>query len=463
MPYVGTSATGDDLHVIDVSNPASISEVDSVDLSVAVRGLELVGEMLYVTSLTAGQDLHVVDVSNPVSVSLIGGVDLGSGNAFDVVVVGKYAYVGTAAGINVVDISGARLQSVLTSSFQAGRMFVSGNSDMGGNLAVRGSLYSAADIQSTGVLRVHSTEASYIAGGFSVGTTSSSTGLTVDGAILSTDLLGGATNLTTDVNGNIIRDPSDARLKQNVATLDDALDKMLALRGVSYTWRDAERFGTQTEIGFIAQEVDLVLPEVVRKGGDYWSLNTRNILAVVVEAFKDMWDVVQGNEERIEELEARITELEIEEADTQETQENVDDDGTQEDDESDSVNETDEEEDDGSDDEIVEDDSTENDDTATTSPDVVTDESTEGEETGAATTTPEVHTEEVEQSAEAEQEGEQEEEAESIDEVMEEVAPEDAELPEEEPVEDTEIDDAEIEDTEIEEEENVELEPDIEV
>ena len=130
------------------------------------------------------------------------------------------------------------------------------------------------------------------------------------GAIQSDDLLGGATNLTTDASGNIIRDPSDENLKTEIHTVENALEKILGLRGVSYEWKDKNRFGSQTELGFIAQEVEPILPEVVRKGGDYWSLNTRNILAVVVEAMKEMWGKITQNEDRINELEARIQMLE---------------------------------------------------------------------------------------------------------------------------------------------------------
>lgn len=124
-------------------------------------------------------------------------------------------------------------------------------------------------------------------GNIGIGTTTPSEELTVAGTIQATNLLGGAVNLTTDVNGNIIRDPSDRRLKENIAEIDGALDTLLQLRGVSYEWIDKERFGEQVEIGFIAQEVDPLLPEVVRKGGEYWSLNTRNMLAVVVEGFQE--------------------------------------------------------------------------------------------------------------------------------------------------------------------------------
>src|SRR3989344_4916459 len=141
-------------------------------------------------------------------------------------------------------------------------------------------------------------------GNIGIGTTTPSEKLTVDGTIQSTALLGGSTNLTTDANGNIIRDPSDARLKENVVTLDNALETVLALRGVRYEWIDKARFGDQTEIGFIAQEVNEVVPEVVLQGGEYWSLNSKNLVAVVVEAIKEIWARVLGHEERLNELEA---------------------------------------------------------------------------------------------------------------------------------------------------------------
>lgn len=147
-------------------------------------------------------------------------------------------------------------------------------------------------------------------GDIGIGTTAPDQALDVVGTIQSSALLGGAVNLTTDANGNIIRDPSDVRLKTNILDIDNALNKVLQLRGVSYEWKDKERFGEQVEIGFIAQEVDEVVPEVVRKGGDYWALNTRNLLAIVVEAIKDIWETVLGNQTRITELEMRVTELE---------------------------------------------------------------------------------------------------------------------------------------------------------
>jgi len=144
-----------------------------------------------------------------------------------------------------------------------------------------------------------------------IGTTSlPSSELHVTGTIRATNLLGGATTLSTDANGNIIRTVSDARLKTDVVNLSGSLDKVLQLRGVSYDWRDTERFGADREIGFLAQEVDLVFPEVVRKGGEYWSLNISNLVAVVVESIKEMYARMVVTETKVEDLEQRVQELE---------------------------------------------------------------------------------------------------------------------------------------------------------
>jgi hypothetical protein len=87
--------------------------------------------------------------------------------------------------------------------------------------------------------------------------------------------------------------PSDSRLKKDVTTVDHALDKVSALRGVEFRWRTEEYpdkgFDEGKKIGLIAQEVEKVLPEVVstdNKG--YKSVEYANIVGVLIEAVKDL-------------------------------------------------------------------------------------------------------------------------------------------------------------------------------
>ncbi len=104
-------------------------------------------------------------------------------------------------------------------------------------------------------------------------------------------------------------------LRKTINTLERSLDKVLALRGVSYDWKDTERFGTQTEIGFIAQEVELIVPEVVRSGGEYKSINTRNLIAIAVGGIQELYEIVMGMKEEIVSEMGRFGKVETDEVD----------------------------------------------------------------------------------------------------------------------------------------------------
>ena len=78
---------------------------------------------------------------------------------------------------------------------------------------------------------------------------------------------------------------SDARLKDNIETLKDGLDKIEQLRGVTYT-RDGRE-----NIGVIAQEVEKILPEIVKTADDEMgtkSVDYSRITAVLIEAVKEL-------------------------------------------------------------------------------------------------------------------------------------------------------------------------------
>ena len=95
---------------------------------------------------------------------------------------------------------------------------------------------------------------------------------------------------------------SDERIKENIKTIDNALDKVKALRGVSYNRTDLE--DKSTKVGVIAQEVQKVLPEVVQEKEDgMLSVSYGNMVSVLIEGMKEQ-------QEQIEALKARIDELE---------------------------------------------------------------------------------------------------------------------------------------------------------
>jgi hypothetical protein len=77
---------------------------------------------------------------------------------------------------------------------------------------------------------------------------------------------------------------SDIRVKENIKTIDNALDKVKALRGVEYNKID----NSEKSVGVIAQEIEEVIPEVVREDDQGMkSVAYGNITAVLIEAIKE--------------------------------------------------------------------------------------------------------------------------------------------------------------------------------
>ena len=98
----------------------------------------------------------------------------------------------------------------------------------------------------------------------------------------------GALHYTSD--GTLTTNTSDERLKTNITTLTNALDKIKQLRGVSYNW--TEEPNGDVRIGLIAQEVNSVVPELtfVNKNSEekYMGVHYDNIVALLIEAIKEL-------------------------------------------------------------------------------------------------------------------------------------------------------------------------------
>lgn len=89
---------------------------------------------------------------------------------------------------------------------------------------------------------------------------------------------GSTGDLTT--TGNITA-YSDERLKRDIRTIDNALEKVNKLRGVYFTKNDV------ASTGVIAQEVEKIIPEVVLDG-EYKSVAYGNLVGVLIEAIKEL-------------------------------------------------------------------------------------------------------------------------------------------------------------------------------
>lgn len=105
-------------------------------------------------------------------------------------------------------------------------------------------------------------------------------------------------------NGNLIAQGnvtaySDLRLKEDVKTIDNALDKVSKLRGVEYTRKETQ----EREIGVIAQEVKEIIPELVSVKDntdsmgdgmkDVHTMKYQNTVGLLIEAIKDLKNEVE--------------------------------------------------------------------------------------------------------------------------------------------------------------------------
>jgi len=129
------------------------------------------------------------------------------------------------------------------------------------------------------------------AGNIGIGTTTPSYTLHVNGSVAG-----------TSAYNNL----SDARLKKDVTNINNGLDKVMQLRPVTFNWKQEEyqdkNFDDRNHIGFIAQEVEEIVPQVVTTADD--EMQTKSI------AYSDLIPVltkaIQEQQKEIDELKAEI-------------------------------------------------------------------------------------------------------------------------------------------------------------
>lgn len=130
-------------------------------------------------------------------------------------------------------------------------------------------------------------------GNVGIGTTSPTTKLYVNG----------------DITANSVAGTSDIRFKTNIRPVTNALEKVKALRGVYFNWNQTafpeKEFGAQDELGFIAQEVEKIIPEIVSKDKtkeEYRSVKYDKLVALLVEAIKEQQKQIDSLTNKVNKL-----------------------------------------------------------------------------------------------------------------------------------------------------------------
>jgi hypothetical protein len=123
------------------------------------------------------------------------------------------------------------------------------------------------------------------------------------------NLMGGANAICVDEGGIIIRVPSDVRLKTCISPITYGLSDILLLNPVSFSWCDnvKETLGENKQLGFIAQEVEPIIPESVGMSaeGEY-SFSSDKIIPILTKAIQELKEDNDKLRVRIEILEEYI-------------------------------------------------------------------------------------------------------------------------------------------------------------
>jgi hypothetical protein len=104
---------------------------------------------------------------------------------------------------------------------------------------------------------------------------------------------------------------SDRRFKKNISTVSGALEKLSKLNPVNYDWRQDEfknkGFNDKKQWGFIAQEVEKVMPELVGADeDDYLTLNYTGFVPLLTKAMQEQQTEIENQQKEIDELKAQL-------------------------------------------------------------------------------------------------------------------------------------------------------------
>jgi hypothetical protein len=130
--------------------------------------------------------------------------------------------------------------------------------------------------------------------------TNNITGLTsINGTVnLNGNVFINGKNLETELALGKALPSSDQRLKNNIHTITNPIEKVSALRGVSFEYKETG----QKQIGFIAQEIEKIIPEVVGENPDgYKGVQYQNVVGLLVEAIKEQQKQIDQLRRKIDE------------------------------------------------------------------------------------------------------------------------------------------------------------------
>ena len=121
---------------------------------------------------------------------------------------------------------------------------------------------------------------------------------------------------SADVDAVAFNTTSDLRLKTDVMEINHGLETVLKLKPKSYRkFKSPEHSGSATaEIGFVAQDIKKILPELVSSDESeqaILSLNYSGFIPILTKALQEQQMIIETQEKRLQRQEKRIKDLEV--------------------------------------------------------------------------------------------------------------------------------------------------------
>ena len=319
IPISGGRASFSQLEVTGISTFAGIATFSA---DIYVRG-DLVVEGNQVFSGISGVNINVSGILT--TNEFVGtGIATFQSNLYvaDDLFVKRNLLVGGAATVGTLTATDARFQNVivdgnLTGSGDGSAIIIDGNSVISGIVTIGPASITLNGLPGQEKIEIGTGSGNVIAG-FNTFTNDPShvnvdegrfnTFITVSG-VTSTSTIAGNLNVNKHLEaqtGNIVgiltvqdlNSTSDRRVKENIKPIDDALNRITQLNGITF---DFINTGTKSA-GVIAQEVEAVFPDMVK--GDFpKSVNYNGLIGALIESVKELKEDNNQLRERIERLE----------------------------------------------------------------------------------------------------------------------------------------------------------------
>ena len=339
------------LDISDFSNPIHVGSISDDETTALNRPLSIVvyGSYAYITSFSE-DGIAVLNISEPSNPTHVGSIfddpTSALNGARSVFVSGSYAYVAAQVdiGVEILDICGSNIHAADIGNIKTSQLNVTRDVSIGQQLSVGGSIHVGGGFvsNSTSVFQDH----------VSINTNSGSKptldlianqpsdSARIEFSNISTSnswhIAGkpsNASNSTAELNfwyspvGNNLQlfgdgdawlrgelsvqsldNRSDRRLKKNISPLESTLDKIKHITGYQYNWTDD--LNAEVQIGLIAQEVQEVLPELVKEDHDEMlSVRYLAMIPILLEAIKEQRMLIDMQEVELSKIKSQLKDL----------------------------------------------------------------------------------------------------------------------------------------------------------